>query len=84
MLKLEGDALVSFQEIYTTPVAKTGEVEGINTNQNKDARPEVFVNAEKYVNEHPKEFSEISDATQKINRAIYLQSMGKIKFQGKK
>jgi len=80
--KTSPEVLKSFQEKYTNKIVPLGEVKVIDANQTKDTRPEVFVNAEQYVKDHPQEFSDIQDATQKTNRAIYLHSMGKIKFQG--
>ena len=78
--KTTPEALKSFQQKYVAGIVPLGEVKDINTNQTIDQRPQVFVSAEKYVKDHPKEFADITDAKQKVNRAVYLQSMGLIKF----
>jgi len=80
LAKTTPEALKSFQQKYVAGIVPLGEVKDINTNQTIDQRPQVFVSAEKYVKDHPKEFADITDAKQKVNRAVYLQSMGLIKF----
>ena len=77
------DALKSFQEKYKAPIVPVGEVKELNQNQIIDQRPQVFVNAEKYVKNHPSEFVGLS-ATDALNRAVYLHSMAKITFEDDK
>jgi hypothetical protein len=84
LAKTAPEALKSFQQKYTVGIVPLGEVKEINTNQTTDVRPGVIGQAEKYVKDHPKEFADITDANDKISRAVYLQAMGKITFKGDK
>lgn len=81
LAKTNDEALKSFQQKYNTPIVPLGEIKEMNQIEN-DHRPQVIKDAEKYVKAHAKDFSmlESGDA---INRAIYLLSMGKIKFGDK-
>jgi hypothetical protein len=80
MLTLEGDVLKSFQEKYTVSVVPLGETD-VNRNNLAPEKNDIFTKAAKYVAANPKEFADLSDQTQKVNRAIYLQSISKIKFE---
>jgi hypothetical protein len=76
------EALKSFQEKYTAQVVPLGEVKIVEQQDHSDKRPHVIKAAEKYVKDHPKEFAGIA-AADAINRAVYLRSMGHIKFEDK-
>ena len=82
LAKTDVMALKSFQEKYTNVVVFLGEVKELNTQQtDNDTRPQVIKNAEKYAKSHPKEFTDLTP-DQATSRALYLHSMGKIKFEG--
>lgn len=76
------EALKSFQEKYTVSVVPLGETKVEQQQDLGDKRSQVIKNAEKYVKDHPKEFVGFA-ATDAINRAVYLHSMGRIKFESK-
>lgn len=76
------EALKSFQEKYTVSVVPLGETKVEQQQDLGDKRSQVIKNAEKYVKDHPKEFVGFA-AADAINRAVYLHSMGRIKFESK-
>ena len=76
--KSSPEALKAFQEKYNVAVVPLGEVAGSSTEG--DNRSQVIKSAEKYVIGHPKEFSGLAQ-DQAIARAVYLQSVGQIKFE---
>lgn len=83
LAKTSPEALRSFQEKYANPVVPLGVTTAIDQNQTTDKRSQVMVKAEKYVKDHPAEFAGLA-AADATNRAFYLFSMGKIKFEGDK
>lgn len=81
--KTSPEALKSFQQKYSTPIVPLGEEKKMQSQEQTDKRPLVIQRAELYVKNHPKQFSGLS-AEKAIQRAIYLQSIGEIKFEDKK
>lgn len=77
--KSNPDALKAFQEKYSVKVVPTGEMHEANGANGVLATEDVFKKAEKYVKENPKEFADVS-ADMRVNRAIYLSAIGKIKL----
>jgi hypothetical protein len=82
LAKTDADALVSFQQKYTVQAVPLGIVKEVDVPSPNDNRSQVIQNAEKYVKAHPTEFADLT-AADAINRAFYLHSMGKIKFENK-
>ena len=80
LAKTNVEALKSFQQKYDVSIVPLGVVKDVDVSQVKDPRSQVFQDAEKYVKSHPKEFSGFT-AEDSINKAVYLHSMGKIKFE---
>ncbi len=79
LAKTSPDALKSFQEKYVVGRVPLGVVD-FGKDIEPDGKPQIFKDAEKYVKDHPKEFADINEDAQKVNRAVYLQKMGRIKF----
>jgi hypothetical protein len=82
LAKTDADALVSFQQKYSVQAVPLGIVKEVDVTSPNDNRSQVIQNAEKYVKAHPTEFADLT-AADAINRAFYLHSMGKIKFENK-
>ena len=78
--KSSPEALKAFQEKYTVQAVTLGEHAGAGSSTDGDNRSQVLKSAEKYVIGHPKEFSGLAQE-QAIARAVYLQSVGQIKFE---
>jgi hypothetical protein len=62
------------------PTVPQGEMKEFATKVDDDKRPEVIKNAEKYIKAHAKEFS--AEKEKALSRALYLHSIGQIKFEG--
>ncbi len=67
-----------FQAQFDKPIVPLG-VTDLGNAEN-DTRPQIIQQADKYVKAHTSEFSGMT-ATDAINRAVYLQSTGKINFE---
>lgn len=79
--KANPELLKSFQEKYDVQFVPVGEHVGTtDKNLKPDTRPRVERQADAYVKAHTNEFAELSEADS-ISRAMYLQSIGKIKFE---
>lgn len=81
LAKVSPDALKSFREKYAKPIVPLGVTVEVDANDPNDKRPQVIVSAEKYVQANPKEFSGLTP-DQALSRAIFLHSIGQIKFEG--
>lgn len=80
--KSSESAMKSFKEKYSSVIVPLGEVADVNKKLTNDTRPQVIINAEKYVENHPKEFAKMEKELA-VSRAIFLHSTGKIKFEDK-
>lgn len=83
LAKVSSEALKSFQQKYGMPVVPLGITKEIDIIDPNDTRPQVIVHAEKYVKAHAKEFSDLK-SDQALSRALYLHSIGRIKFEDDK
>lgn len=81
LAKKDMEALKSFQQKFSAPIVPVGITPGFE-GKAKDERPEIIRKAEDYAKAHKddKEFSGLS-GSDAINRALYLHSQMKIKFQ---
>lgn len=68
--------LLEFAKATVTPGISTE----FNAEAETDVRPERIKAAEKYAKAHPKEFADCGTEQDKINRAIFLEAQGKIRF----
>jgi len=82
LAKVDPSALKSFQEKYAKPIVPIGTVSEIDQHGADDKRPQILQSAEKYAVAHraDKEFAGLT-AANAISRAVYLHSIGQIKFE---
>jgi len=83
LAKADTKALKSFQEKYKVGVVPVGIVTKIDEEGVADLRPEIQKQAEKYIKSNPKQFDGLNK-TDAMNRAIFLQEKGEIKFEAVK